>query len=200
MSLPVPTRLRPPSTRVTDGIRHIPTPSHHASSDPLKRVATHVCRSLFRRKTYQVASEPNVSTSGIQSAADERSSTAADIAKGSAQSGQMPSSRTSDSMSGLSGPRQLRPVSFQTHRPVGCVQSHVSTIETQADVRFYSGALEDMLGEPHDWRRASDAQPLAVAAKPHLPGWSRQSTGGWSCRAHIPCSLLSPPQIALAPI
>ena len=74
----------------------------------------------------------------------------------------------------------------------------MSAVETQSDVGVCSAVLEDMLGEPHDRRRVVDAQPVAVSAKSHFPGWLRRRIDGVHCRAHSRYSLPRPPRIALA--
>ena len=82
---------------------------------------------------------------------------------------------------------------------IGCVQRHVSAIETQAHVGGRAAAIEDMTGEPHHPRRVVDAQPVAVAAESDVPGWLRGSPDGVCGHAHGRYSLLTPPRMGTAP-
>ena len=58
--------------------------------------------------------------------------------------------------------------------------------------------LEDMLGEPHDRRRVVDAQPVAVSAKSHFPGWLRRRPDVVHCHAHSRYSLPTLPRMVLS--
>jgi hypothetical protein len=49
------------------------------------------------------------------------------------------------------------------------VEGDVSAVETQSDVGALSALFQGVPGEPHDRRRAVDAQVIADASKPDLP-------------------------------